>query len=676
MCADGYRVGTRSGQIQYVADAGALAADSVVAEFITIGQVVDAVLLSMSLLGITVYAVSAVVAFIPMGASASAKLVKAGNKIMKIRNKFGNSAVKGLDQAQKALPALCAVRAAQVVHANAQASGQDYVGIAITCPMTGVKLGTKKKNKERSEAKKDEKEQTDTIKSEEKTVRKKSKEADRLEKQAELAKEDAWVADCGSKGENMQKRARKLAGLTGAQNPSRKSVDTWTFSVALQRAKTYYAARTSQEPGAYSSGSPEDVGKSVARKKFYEYAYATVSQGTIAYSRSGAELPDFKYLAHGKDEIIKTHLYTDPVYPISQKDGKCTLHAYTGCPAYAKESPAGTGPVAGIDAGSYARCDTCKFSASSLWRVSSLTSTQETGFELQYYRMVEASKRYKEAEEGLDSLQTELTKSATTIKESIKNALAAIKGWRYDPQPPGRFGCICIVVAPERKHATLPFLGKASTTPARIAISGATLAPDDADDQGSVISDMAEGLVPGEGFGSGLLRAPFRAWGVMLQAYTAGNNAIEGGFDAVFGLVPVVGNELSGWAKNTFRSTMQEANLQPADLTTYKPVLVNTSQIAERDGGTAAKVLGGLKKGSEVYSAVELKDLEALVDTLGIFPDLGSDLKNGELIIATLSFDILGKNIANKPITIPVPDNVSELYETAVSSVKSLLEVE
>lgn len=66
-CARGISVGAQSGQIQYVADAGALAADNVVAEFVTAAQVVDAAALSLSLLGLTVYAASAVAAFIPGG---------------------------------------------------------------------------------------------------------------------------------------------------------------------------------------------------------------------------------------------------------------------------------------------------------------------------------------------------------------------------------------------------------------------------------------------------------------------------------------------------------------------------------------------------------------------------------------------------------------------------------
>lgn len=38
VCTRGITVGSRSGQIQYVADAGALAADNVVAEFVTAGR--------------------------------------------------------------------------------------------------------------------------------------------------------------------------------------------------------------------------------------------------------------------------------------------------------------------------------------------------------------------------------------------------------------------------------------------------------------------------------------------------------------------------------------------------------------------------------------------------------------------------------------------------------------
>ena len=122
-CTRGIAIGSRSGQIQYVADAGALAADGVIAEFVTAGQVVDASALSLSLLGLTGSAVSAGTAFIPGAQGAAAEIAHVGSKVFETRDRFVDSAIRGLDAAQKALPALCALRSGQVIPANADASG-------------------------------------------------------------------------------------------------------------------------------------------------------------------------------------------------------------------------------------------------------------------------------------------------------------------------------------------------------------------------------------------------------------------------------------------------------------------------------------------------------------------------------------------------------------------------
>lgn len=104
VCTRGITVGSRSGQIQYVADAGALAADNVVAEFVTAGQVVDATALSFSLLGLTVYAVSAVAAFIPGAQGAATEIASLGSKVLQTRDKFVETAIRGVKCRAKGAP--------------------------------------------------------------------------------------------------------------------------------------------------------------------------------------------------------------------------------------------------------------------------------------------------------------------------------------------------------------------------------------------------------------------------------------------------------------------------------------------------------------------------------------------------------------------------------------------
>ena len=125
----------RSGQVQYVADAAALAADGAVAELVAYAQAADAALLSLSLMALTAYAASAVAAFVPGGQEVATRLADLGSRVFKTRDSFAESAQKGLDAAYKALPALCTLRALQVMGANALASGQEYWGVAIPLPL-------------------------------------------------------------------------------------------------------------------------------------------------------------------------------------------------------------------------------------------------------------------------------------------------------------------------------------------------------------------------------------------------------------------------------------------------------------------------------------------------------------------------------------------------------------
>lgn len=210
-CARGISVGAQSGQIQYVADAGALAADNVVAEFVTTAQVVDAAALSLSLLGLTVYAASAVAAFIPGGQGAATEIASMGSKVLQARDKFAESAARGLDAAQKALPAVCAVRAAQVVQANADASGIPYAGIAITSPSQGIDVSIPGDEKV--------KEAAAEIESKEPAIQEASSRQKEAQEREDAAKERAWRADCGNDGMSMYERAGKLSDISEALQP-------------------------------------------------------------------------------------------------------------------------------------------------------------------------------------------------------------------------------------------------------------------------------------------------------------------------------------------------------------------------------------------------------------------------------------------------------------------------
>ena len=106
----------------------------------------------------------------------------------------------------------------------------------------------------------------------------------------------------------MSERARTLAGMAGADNPRYASVDAWSFSVALDRARAYYARRLAVE--APEGSSTEERARSALRQRFYAYAADEAGRG---YVRESADSFDarFPHLPKNTDEMRGTALYTD-----------------------------------------------------------------------------------------------------------------------------------------------------------------------------------------------------------------------------------------------------------------------------------------------------------------------------------------------------------------------------
>ncbi len=662
MSVRAFQVQSRAGQVQYVADAAALSADNAVAVYVTTGQVVDAMLLSFSLLTLTTYAVSAVAAFIPGAQGVSAKLADAGSRLLGLRNDFAASAEKGLNAAQKALPAICAVRAASCVKANAQTSGLEYAGIAIPLPLEGkeVKLASGEELGNSVEA----------IAALEDEIAEKSEELQEAERQCEEAQLAGWQADCGPGGMSMRERAGHLAGLSGSDNPAYSSPETWDFSVGLERAKVYYRERYYQEDGAGYDGYPDEVAESIAREKFYGYAWDTVAEGFVTTSSTGKTVPHLEKLARNTDGIRETYLYTEQAYPVSVNDGELRLHAWEGCPGYQEGSAAGYGSCSDAESGWIALCPECEFSVRTLGRVPAASTSIDNGFEYYYRAFVEAGDAYEEAAEREEQLREELEKDREEIVGALKKGLESCSK-RYDPQPPGRYGCVSVVIAGSESLQPLPFVQSQDSLPARVAISGATLAADPAGDQGNVITEIGQGFIPPESLGGGLSKTIIGGWGSALQAYANGVSDASDFFHTTLKAIPLVGNDLSEKASKSFEDAIKSTGLKPAKLQTYRPVLVNTSHILERDGSDAAKNLLKMKHLAQAESAAEVGDLKVMADELSLPSEVGDFLSGGELVVATIPLKQYGFGLEDVKVTIKLsPDLQKQLSEAVVQFTK------
>lgn len=644
-------IGSHSGEIQYVADAGALAADAVVADYISAGQVVDASLLSLSLLSLSIYAISAVASFIPGGQGVALKIANFASKIVKARKSFAKTAQKCLNALQDALPLLCAARATECIQANSNASGIAYKGSAIALPLKGteIKLAKSEKLEEAGE----------NIESKEDEIQDNSSAYKQAQEEMDSAKKKAWIADCGGNNMSMRERAEHLAQLDAAKNPHYASVSNWTFSVGLERAKAYYEARYVQEPGSSFQGNPELVAESVARKRFYKYAQKTVSSSYIS-KQNGLEVPKLKYLARNTDGIKKTELYTEAIYPVSKNDNKKYLHACTSCPKYQKGQDCGLASVASIDSGENSKCTLCKFSATTLGRVPSASTSIDNGFEYYYKQFVDAANEYAAATTTASETKEELDKAKDEISNEIKEAAKEAFGTRYDPQPPGRYGCICIVAGTGAlSQNSNSFFNSGQSGKVRLAISGATLAADTDVDEADVLSSIGANLFPANTLSSGISKRVFRYWSKMLKVYANGTKEIETIFNEVLGIIPIVGNELSAQAVDSFRSALTSCGMQPANLYAYKPVLINTNVILKRDSSAVSQTILSIKNTASSYEEVK-RVWDYIQDD---FSQLSWSDKG--IVVGKIALGYFGFGIGESEIILPFSKECLQLFKEA-----------
>ena len=659
-------VQSRSGQVQYVADAAALAADGAVAELVLCAQVIDASLLSLSLLGLSAYAASGVAAFIPGGQAVAEQLASLGAKVLKTRDSFAQSAQKGLDVAYRALPALCTLRALQVMEANSRASVQEYWGVAIPLPL----LADTPELADSSAAQ----EAGSKIEGQEQQVEDDVQRQQEASKRMDAARAAGWEADCGG-SVSMRERASQLAGLQGAENPSYASPQTWSFSAALERAKRYYRARLQGEQRTELSSDPREAARQVARRSFYAYALEEVSKGSVSRDEAGFEQVELRALASNTRELRESSLYREKRFPVNSGEKGGVLHAWEGCPGYAAGAPAGKGSLEELDTGHLAECSECGFDIHTVGLVPVPTTATTSGFEHYYRMVVEAAEGYSAAAQELQESSARLQEAAGQLHEAFQEGLEGLEGGRLKIQPPGRYGCLVLVVAGSAQtDAGSSFIKGRAQLGTRVALSAACLAADTQVDQSQALQAVAAGLVPAEALGSGLAKALFGAWGSAVAAYSQGAEGARACVEDVLSHIPLVGTELSQWVGDGFSAVAQACSLEPAKVEALKPVLCASSAVLEADGSGLSQGLLRAKQGAEYASQVSLGDLSQVLELLGSI-DLGNPNADGaeKLVIATLSLLAGGLGTGERELSIELDKDAVERFAQAVAQVKGVL---
>ncbi|MGI6221258.1 MAG: TadE/TadG family type IV pilus assembly protein [Coriobacteriales bacterium] len=584
-----YWVNTESPDIQFAADAGALAAENSVAQYYVLARAADATVLSMSLMSLTMFGVATVLCCIPPTVPIGMELMGLARKVADARDKLASSARKVLDGLQRALPIIAAANASTVIARNGgESDSASFVGTAVLLPITGDAVSIDS-GSELDEA-------ADEIEEGNAEVAKHSSEMGEALEEMDAAKLRAYMADCGnSPGYCMYQRAKTLAGMSGVSNPFYSSVENWSFTVALNRARAYYNRRLAIE--APESASLEEQVRSACRRQYYGYAVELLGQGYVNEGESFSAY--FPLLPKNTSEMRGTRLYTDAVWPISA-DG--VMHGCASCPAAA--GIAGYGSVAQLDSGACKHCETCGFAASTLGKVGAPSASIDNGFEYHYRIVAEAAREYegeaRKAAREERAAKGEAGKAFETFGEAMEKLSA--KGKRYNPKPPGRHGCIC-VVADLSSHEVpaafaSSFVGSRGRIGPRVAVSAAALGKDTPREGENIISSMMDALyedTTANGSASpiaGGMHWLVDIWGGALDFYVSGVDAVSNGIEKTLNSIPVLGSlGLGTWAKDKLLGVIDGLGISPPDLSTPKPVVVNTSHVLERTGSSLAQVL-------------------------------------------------------------------------------------
>ena len=339
-----------------------------------------------------------------------------------------------------------------------------------------------------------------------------------------------------------------------------------------------------------------------------------------------------------------TSLYTERVYPVSSVEGVITLHASTSCPACSTSD--GTGALRDIDSGVLAICEVCDFSIETLGETPSASTSIDNGFEYYYKRVAEAAALYSEAGREYADATNEARGKTTDSVDVYRKALDSLSETRYDPDPPGRCGCISVVVDTTNYSAPNAFghfVSGSAQIGKRIACSAAMLAPDDPEKGANVISSLLSGLDESARNTSGgiFLDEIIALWGDLLFSYLEGTESYIGGVTGFMEKFPLIGNsELASWAEKALRDTLELVGLQPVEMESLKPVLVNTVHVLAASPTEAVSSLASIRRTYTSLPGSGSGTIEgSLFDGIvSLFFDTATDALDDTYVIATIEF--------------------------------------
>lgn len=384
----------------------------------------------------------------------------------------------------------------------------------------------------------------------------------------------------------MRERAETLAGMGPAENPMATSENTWSYSMALKRARAYYRHRAASEAAA--DGFAEEQARSALRKRFYEYARMQVDKAHAIELPDGTVDISLPLLPRNTDEMKETELYTDASYVAA--DG--ALHAWEGCPGI--NTPSGFGSLSQLDAGEFTRCGACGLDASAMGNVAAASTSIDNGFEHHFRKVAESSAEYQRAKNEAMGQAGEVKHAVEGVLDMLNDAVAEAAGNRVEAYPPGRHGALAALAGDMGAEGGNAFFS-GSSLGTYAAVSAAILVDDQQSDAlANLLSGVADDIGPPLSDGGDMV---LRLWSGLLSAYGAGTEGVCAGVEKVLDSIPLASaSGLGSWASDALLSMLGVAGLEPANMASAKAVTSNTAPVAQRGDGAVAKAVRALKE--------------------------------------------------------------------------------
>jgi competence protein ComGC len=609
-----YRIMSVSAAIQDIADQAALAAQGQVASFYTVSYVCDACLFSLSLTGLMSTGLGLICLCVPPVTAQGHAFLQAGRHVLTARDRCAHRCGVVLNRIQQLLPFFAAAQALRVAHENGSADGVSYRGIALLIPSQGEPINAEHESS---------KELCDDIDAAAPGIEDAAAQA---EEEAQAAREycrRAFNADCGNHPSYcLHERALHLAGMTGLANPYYAAIDTWSFSVPLERSRAYYRERAQRESETESAQVEERM-RSALRLHFYRLADEQLRGAYVHDIPNGAFDAYFPLLPRNTDEMRQSNLYHRPFFPLTcDEEGHEILHASDDCPI--ARNAIRHASVAHMEAHHLAECPYCKFSASDFGKVGAASTSIENGYEYHYAIVAEEADNYRRARERMRPAIEKVQGPVQGFLDRLSEAMGKAGEARLNPRPPGRAGAIVLMMAhggnlPDRRLSS--FSNNDQPLSSRCALSAATLSADTSSEMRNVINDILGESFSMDGLGlSSAAGTLGHIWSGILVGYGDAHASVKGGMREALSRIPLLSaSGLGQWAADTFDTMIEDLGLRPVELTTWKPVIVNSIHVGEA--------------GDEAYARF-------VVDTKRRYARLPSEAATGSLLDALIGLGI------------------------------------